>query len=102
MCSDYNLVNYYHLSLLYEISRGVSVDITVQFNITYDISQQPVLQHNVLYISVDYKTLDMMYEILHLVNNNKTIMINFITLVNNLVSIMTYTIIMTCVDYMSL
>ena len=39
-------------------------DITEQSNITYDRSQQPVLQHNVLYISVDYKTLDMKYEIL--------------------------------------
>ena len=39
-------------------------DITTQSNITYDRSQQPVLQHNVLYISVDHKTLDMMYEIL--------------------------------------
>ena len=39
-------------------------DITVQSSIAYDRSHQPVLQHNISYVSVDHKTLDMMYEIL--------------------------------------
>ena len=41
-----------------------SHDDTVLCNIAYDRSHQPVLQHNVSYVSVDHKTLDMMYEIL--------------------------------------
>ena len=39
-------------------------DITTHSNIVYDRSHQSVLQHNVSYISVDHKTLHMMYEIL--------------------------------------
>ena len=39
-------------------------DVTTQSNITYDRSHQPVLHHNVSYISVDNKILDMIYEIL--------------------------------------
>ena len=39
-------------------------DVTAQSNITYDRSQQPVLQHNVSYTSVDDKTVNVMYEIL--------------------------------------
>ena len=47
----------------YPDHNNIYINIT-QSNIAYDSSHQPVLQHNVSYISVDHKTLDMMYEIL--------------------------------------